>query len=76
MINADAFNEVLAQLKGDSRATNALVTTARKMAYYDVSPEARDLVGRALRKKLMALPDEDIAGIRACIKALRNVYAC
>lgn len=75
MINADAFNEVLCQLK-DARARNALTGTVQERNYYEIPAATRDLVGTSLRKRLAEIAPEDIAGIRACIKALRLVYSC
>lgn len=74
MINADAFNEVMEQLGSDNRAKNALIGSSRKTAYYEITPETRELVGRSLRQKLARLKDEEVLAIRGCIKALRNIY--
>ncbi len=76
MINQDAFNEILAQLKHDKRATNRLSTAATTKAYYEISDSVRDDTGSALRDRLATIPQSDLAAIRACIKALRNVYHC
>lgn len=76
MINADAFNEVLEQLKNVPRTQKRLRDSTRSTSYYEIDNEVRDEAGSALRDRLAALKSTDLTAIRACIKALRNLYHC
>jgi hypothetical protein len=76
VINADAFNEILHQLPHAPRTEKRLRNSARSTSYYEIEPEVRDEVGSALRDRLAAMKSTDLVGIRACMKALRNLYHC
>ncbi len=74
MINADALNNIQNQLP--PKLAKILGGQAQHRIYYDIAPQLRDDIGAALRDRLSALPATDLVAIRACIAALRSVYAC